>query len=392
MANLEELLSIAFLVPMDDDPSDASCKWGLPLMLCGTPGIGKSDRVRQAARSVGLETKVVLPATRQPEDFSGVPMPDGKGGITIECIMPAIRYIANQREGVLFIDEISCARPAVQSALLGFIQDRIVGDLELPGGVRVIGAGNRAEDAAGGWNLAPPLANRLAWFHVEPPTAREWGEWLISGPRKLRSLVAGEAMVRAAWPTVWAKTRGLGAAFMAANDALLYQFPDEGNPDRHEAWASHRMWTNALRAIATCHALGQSNLQFDFVKACVGEAGATEWAAWIVDRDLPDPKEMLTKGWQPNRDRVDVTIAALQSMATYLKGYPSGSERDGFAVKAWEILGAASNLGMADAIVVPSKVLLDAGYTASGGSAAVRAAATPVIKKAGDLGLRSTAR
>ena len=389
MQNLEEILSVAMLVPMDD-PSHPGCRWGLPIMLEGPPGIGKSGRVQQAAASVGLTTRVIYPATRQPEDFSGAPVPDGKGGITIECILPAIRKMADLGRGVLFVDEITCARPAVQGALLGMIYERTVGDLELPGGVRILAAGNRSEDAAGGWNLAPPMANRLAWVKVEHPTAREWAEWLLTGPKRFRSLQASEAVVKEAWPTVWSKVKGLGAAFMEANSELLYKMPEEGNSDRHHAWPSNRTWEFALRAVATCEALGENSLQFEFVKACVGEGAAVEWAAWVTDKDLPDPKDMLTKGWRPNMDRVDVTIASLRSMASYLQNYPAGAERDRFAVKAWEILDATAKLGMADAIAMPSKVLLDAGYTASAGTAEVRAAAMPVIKKAAELGLRAS--
>lgn len=393
MQNLEQLLSVALLVPMDGEPSNPTCRWGLPLMLEGSPGIGKSGRVQGAASAVGLETKTVYPATRQPEDFSGAPIPDGKGGISIECILPAVREMVRLERGVIFIDEVTCARPAVQGALLGFVYERVVGDTRLPGGVRILAAGNPASEAAGGWNLAPPMANRLAWLTVAHPDAREWANWLLRGPAKLTHIEDGEEQVIHGWATAWAKMQGLGAAFIQANPDALYRFPDEGSAERHRAWPSPRTWEFALRAVATCHALGKSDLQFEFVKACVGEGAATEWATWITDMDLPNPEDMLRHGWSPDRARVDVTIAALSSMVAYVKSHPAGDQRNTFAARAWDILNAAAEAGMADTIVVPSGILLSEGLTASGGpTEEVRAAARPVVAKAHKLGLRQAVR
>jgi len=393
MKTLEEILTVALLVPMNTDPSDPKCRWGLPLMLEGSPGIGKSGRVCAAASSVGLETRVVYPATRQPEDFSGAPIPDGKGGIAIECILPAVREMVALGRGVIFVDEITCARPAVQGALLGFIYERVVGDTQLPGGVRILAAGNPASEAAGGWNLAPPMANRLAWLQVDRPDARQWNRWLLQGASKLAPIAAGEEIVKAAWPVTWAKMQGLGAAFIQSNPDILYQFPEEGSQERHRAWPSPRTWEFALRAVATCHALGKSELQFDLVRACVGEGAATEWAAWVTDMDLPNPEDMLTKGWTPNASRVDVTIAALSSMVAFVKSYAEGKQRNTYAARAWGILNAASEAGMPDAIVVPSQILLNAGFLATRGEDPdIRNAARPVIAKAHQLGLKTVAR
>jgi hypothetical protein len=392
MKNLEQILSVALSVPMDD-PADPKCRWGLPLMLEGSPGIGKSGRVRGAATSVGLETSVVYPATRQPEDFSGAPIPDGKGGVAIECILPAVRQMVKLGRGVIFVDEITCARPAVQGALLGFIYERVCGDTVLPGQVRILAAGNPAGEAAGGWNLAPPMANRLAWLDVKKPDTREWAQWLLSGPARLASITDAEDLVKKGWARAWSKLQGLGAAFIQANPDIHYLLPEEGNPERHRAWPSPRTWEFALRAVATCHALGKSDLQFDFVKACVGEAAATEWAAWVTDRDLPDAEEMLTKGWTAHPSRIDVTIAALSSLAAFIKSYPAGPKRTAYAAKAWDILSATAQAGMADTIVIPSGILLTEGFTATGPTVdpVVKSAARPAVAKAHKLGLKALA-
>ena len=58
-------------------------------------------------------------------------------------------------------DEISTAPPAVQAALLRVVLERTVGDLRLPDAVSLVAAANTPEQAAGGWELSPPLANRF---------------------------------------------------------------------------------------------------------------------------------------------------------------------------------------------------------------------------------------
>lgn len=68
--NVEKLLSVAFLVPMSH-PSDPKARWGLPVMLWGEPGIGKSERVETAAMKVGLPVRTTYIPTCQPEDAAG---------------------------------------------------------------------------------------------------------------------------------------------------------------------------------------------------------------------------------------------------------------------------------------------------------------------------------
>jgi MoxR-like ATPase len=386
--NLEQILTIAMLVPMTgDDPSDPATQWGLPLLLEGSPGIGKSGRIKQVARAVGLDPKVVLASTRQPEDFSGAPFKNRNDEITIECILPAINQLVKKERGLLFLDEISCARPAVQGALLGVVYDRAVGDTMLPGGVRVMAAANPAEEAAGGWNLAPPLANRFAWLKVKTPEAREWAEWLMNGSPRLAPLEDGEDRLKNAWGRVWPKVRALGAQFVQSDPGILYALPAEDDPERHRAWPSPRTWEFALRAVAACQALGKPELQFDFVKACVGEGAATEFAGWLTDKDLPDPEDMLRNGWAPDTARLDVSIAALGALAAFIKSHPKGKQRDAYAVKAWQLLDAASKAGMADGIVVPSGVLINEGYAMSA-SDELKQVAQPVMAKVHALGMK----
>ena len=386
-ANLESVLSVAMLTPMDD-PRDPECRWGAPVLLEGPPGIGKSGMVNQAARSVKLPLEVVLLGTRQPEDMAGAPMPDGKGDIKIECILPAVRRLCLAKfGGVLFLDELSCARPATQGAGLGVVQERCVGDTKLPGKVRVFAAANPPEQSAGGWRLAAPMENRLVHFKVVCPTEDEWIAYMLRGKTtQLVNIEIGEQRVCDKWDESWAHVLGLGAGFMKrartkstpdskdgtkGEDARspLFRFPTTNDRNREHAWASPRMWEMGLRLVAACHAISDSSQNFkalgtDFIRACVGEALAVQWAEWVAYANLPDPMHMLHNGWKPERRRLDIAHAAYASAIAYALSIQDQKERRSHAIMAWKLLNTADGEGLADMALAPAKSLMEAGFGA----------------------------
>ena len=62
--------------------------------------------------------------------------------------------LAEAGRGLLFLDELSTAPPAVQAALLRVVLERVVGDLTLPDEVAVVAAANPPDQAADGWDLS----------------------------------------------------------------------------------------------------------------------------------------------------------------------------------------------------------------------------------------------
>jgi MoxR-like ATPase len=367
--SLETLISIALLVPMGD-PSDPKVRWGLPLLLWGSPGIGKSSRVYAASHAVGLMCEPVYPSTRQPEDFSGVPVPDGNGGVNLACTLGAANTLMQEGKGhgVLFTDEISCARPAVQAAFMSLVLDRRIGDTVLPGGIRILAAANPVEEAAGGWELEPPLANRFAHLDIPVPTSDEWTSWLLNGsglerPMKIED---GETRVRDGWPDAWAKVSGMMAGFMKALSSHLYSLPPVGHQDRGKAWPSPRSWEFAARAVATIYTLEtnkdkRDRLSLDLVAACVGKGAAVAWATWVSKADIPDPLDMLQDGWPIDTKRLDRTIAAYTAMASYVIQRKDKDERIRLGGRGWELLGELIKLGMADLVVHPARSFIKTG-------------------------------
>lgn len=361
--NLERVLSVALLVPLDD-PSNPNCRWGLPTLLWGKSGIGKSGRVVQSGAAAGLVTRVVYPATHQPEDASGIPILDGKKGLKVECALPAIRELNEIGRGTLFIDELSCARPAVQAAFLSIIYERTW----LKPGIRVLAAANPPEEAAGGWNLAPPMANRLAHFEVGVPTADEWVSWLFGSGAATETIDDGEKKIVEAWPTVLPKWKGLAAGFVKRTEGSLHALPKVGDKARSRAWPSPRMFEFALRASAACEALGHPGLVHDFMEGCLGEGTAREWATWIREADLPAPEDALRKGWVPDKRRLDICLAVCSAAINHALQCPDPKERKELALLSWKLLNRVDLAGFTDITVNPAKALIDAGFSYQAGA------------------------
>src|SRR5512141_2197051 len=114
-----------------------------PVFIWGPPGIGKSSIVKQFAEQVGLPCVSLLGSQLAPEDIIGVPQI--VGGTSRFC-PPSL--IAREEAYCLFLDELNACTHEVQKAFYSLIQDRRIGEYQLPPGSVVIGAGNRAQDSA----------------------------------------------------------------------------------------------------------------------------------------------------------------------------------------------------------------------------------------------------
>lgn len=142
-----------------------------PVFIWGPPGIGKSALVEEFARSVGMPCVSMLGSQLAPEDIIGVPQI--KDGVSRFC-PPA--QIARTEPFCLFLDELNACSQEVQKAFYSLINDRRVGEFELPEGSVVIGAGNRAQDAAIVKPISSALINRMAHVQLRA-NQTDWLKW-----------------------------------------------------------------------------------------------------------------------------------------------------------------------------------------------------------------------
>lgn len=142
-----------------------------PVFIWGPPGIGKSSLVELFAEEVGLACVSMLGSQLAPEDIIGVPqIVDGKSRFCPPTL------IAREEPFCLFLDELNACSQEVQKAFYSLINDRRIGEFELPEGSIVIGAGNRAEDAAIVKPLSSALINRMAHVSLRA-NHRTWLKW-----------------------------------------------------------------------------------------------------------------------------------------------------------------------------------------------------------------------
>ncbi len=303
----------------------------VPVLLWGPPGSGKSSAVRDLASAMGLACQTVIASIREPSDFAGLPVVERDG---VRFAPP--RWAVDLHEagsGLLFLDELSTAPPAVQAALLRVVLERTVGDLRLPDDVVVVAAANPPEEAADGWDLSAPLANRFC--HLD---------WPVDATAVATGLAAGFAPPRVPTfdPTrTGARTRARAdvAAFLAVRPTLVSAPP----VDRAEAgrgWPSPRTWEMAADLLTAARS---TEVSFDVVAAvltgAVGPGPGLELATWLRELDLPDPEAVLARPEQFELpERGDRAYAVLTSVAAAVAADPT-LER---WAAGWRVLGVAA--------------------------------------------------
>jgi MoxR-like ATPase len=308
----------------------------VPVLLWGAPGTGKTSAIRAMADAAGLPCETVIASIREPSDFAGLPVVvSSEVHLTqVDFAPPSwARRLAQAGHGILFFDEVSTAPPAVQAALLRVVLERTVGDLALPSGVAVVAAANPPEQAADGWDLSAPLANRFC--HLDwPVDARRMADgfssgWWTPAPAEL--------------PEQWERRLGVArswvAGFITVRPALAVNVPDEA-ARAGLAWPSPRSWDMVARLLAAAESVGTDELARSLlVRGSVGEGAGVEFLTWLVEADLPDPEAVLADPASFQLpERGDRAYAALSSIAAAVA---SDSTPERWAA-GWKVFGAAS--------------------------------------------------
>ncbi|MBF6338799.1 AAA family ATPase [Nocardia abscessus] len=323
----------------------------LPVLLWGEPGIGKTAALTQLAADLDLPLTTVIASVHEPSDFSGLPIvgdDPAENGVPMAPPDWAVRLVRAGR-GLLFLDELSTAPPAVQAALLRLVLERRIGNIQLPRGVRIVAAANPRSSAADGWELSPPLANRfvhLQWTHDHDVVVRGLGgTWPHAtlprlAPEKLREAVAF--------------ARRAVCVLLAARPALVHQLPS-AETRRGGPWPSPRSWEMTLWLIAFATAAGSSRDVLSLlVRGTVGDGPGFELLAGLDRMDLPDPEALLADpAGAVLPERGDLRQAVLDGVVAAVRKRPEKSRWDA----AWALLVKASETGAPDLIVVPATTL-----------------------------------
>lgn len=256
-----------------------------PVMLWGPPGVGKSEMVTQIATRHRVAVTDIRLSQMEPSDLRGIPF---RVGEHVEWAVPALLPNKERHgpQGILFLDEITSAPPAVSAAAYQLILDRRLGAYQVPEGWAIFAAGNRQGDRGVTYTMPAPLANRFSHFEVET-NLDDWVSWAYANDIDERVI-----------------------AFLRFRPELLFDFDPAHNP---VAFPSPRSWEFAHRGLQKFE--GHPELLQGTLQACVGPAAGVELHAFINSLDkMPDLDRIVAGEDVPVPKEIDLQYAVAAAL------------------------------------------------------------------------------
>jgi hypothetical protein len=363
-----------------------------PVCVLGGPGIGKSACARSIAdRQAGHLNREVIDLTEHPsfdgdinhavlfyaadlssflpEDLGGIPktLMDNVCGTEMMVAAYAIQrwlapFCVPGAVGVLCLDDLPAAAPAVQVAVRQLVLDRRIGQMRLADGVMLFVTGNRREDKSGARTLPAHYRNTNQLLEVDT-NVESWCDWY--GQQE------GHA------PVI--------AAFLRFRPSHHAKTPKDA--DKKGAFATPRSWA----LLGSVFEVAQSEgVLLEVASGLVGEGIATEFQAFLnVRSQLVDPVKVLMDPIKalPEPKRILNTPDKAYAMTTGLGEIAAEWRRGADAKKKKEapllFMRAVGHVTARDREYIATAV---ATYTANGGEIAslVQAARTnkqdPLVK------------
>jgi len=233
----------------------------IPTFLWGAPGIGKSSIIKQIAKDADIECIDLRLSLMDPTDLKGIPFYDKEAH---QALWAPPSFLPREGRGILFLDELNSAAPAVQASAYQLILDRKVGEYTLPEGWAIIAAGNREGDRGVVYRLPSPLANRFVHIEMEV-SAEDWRTWAVKmriDPRLI--------------------------AYIGFKNSALFGFDPLKNV---RSFATPRSWEAVHKTLQS--PLPQ-NLLLEAISGAVGEDAAVDFLGFCKIMDhLPDIDAIL---------------------------------------------------------------------------------------------------
>lgn len=253
------------------------------VLIEGSPGLGKTQIVRQIAHDLDIGFRTVHAPLMQPEDY-GMPVTSAARD-DVKFVVPSEKFPLEgsdcEEQGILLLDELPQADNAGQKILANLVQEREIHGHRIKDGWTIIATGNRAADRAGANRILSHLRNRMTTLEFEP-NLDDWCNWYLDQPE--------------------CKVEGL--AFLRFRPNLLSDF----NPQK-EINPTPRSWVEGVFA-----SLGvvPPEAEFECFKGDVGEGPASEFVAFLqIFRKLPDPDLVLMN---PEKHELPTETAVLYAL------------------------------------------------------------------------------
>lgn len=266
----------------------------IPTFLWGPPGIGKSSIVKQIAQEKGIEFIDLRLSLMDPTDLKGIPFYD-KESHTALWAPPA--FLPKGEKGILFLDELNSAPPAVQASAYQLILDREVGEYKLPDGWAIVAAGNRESDRGVVYKMPSPLANRFVHLEMNV-SVDDWREWAFGAKIDERII-----------------------AYIGYKNEALFTFDATLN---EKSFATPRSWefvNNILNSGMN------EKLLLESIGGAIGKERAVSFLAFSkVMHRLPDIDTILKTGEGDYPHEVDVLYALSAGLSSAVMSDPSSEK------------------------------------------------------------------
>lgn len=173
---------------------------------------------------------------------------------------------------ILFLDELASCHPQIQTAAFSLILDRRVGNYELPSNVRIVAAGNRADDGAHTFSMVAPLSNRLVHFELKADF-NSWKNWALRNDINIDIF-----------------------AFLANNQDKLFHY-DASNKSQtgymDRGFPTPRSWAMLSTALNAHPKWEDDENLFTIIQSYVGTSAASAFGAYMrIAHKLPDVEDV----------------------------------------------------------------------------------------------------
>jgi hypothetical protein len=319
----------------------------------GLPGIAKTETIKCFAQAAKRKCYILIGSLREPADIGGYPFPvdvaasekvmDAAGKHVGYIALLAPKWAADACDGdkwLIVFDEITTCPPAVQAAMLRVLAEKVVGDTPLPKDTWMCALSNPSGIAANGFELEPPMANRMVHFKWEI----DWDAWEDGISNSLQFPDPKFRLVPEGWEERIGPMGAMIAAFRKHKpDCFTPPTDSSGAVTLERAklagpWPSPRSWTLALTCLAAADAAGASKMvRSQLLHGAVGFAVASEFETWMENLDLPDPETELAaavkaldagkKVAAPKVDRPDKVIAFIAAISDRVVGNKNDTNR-----------------------------------------------------------------
>lgn len=268
-----------------------------PMMLWGPPGQGKSKFIRGSMQQLGYAVEIMRVNNMLPHQINGNQVGDLERRATVQLPPEWAIELNKHEKSLLFLDDLTCAAPTMQTAALGLMDERRVAGLTLK--AVPVAAANPGSLAAIRFDLDSATSNRA--IHVRTSSdGKAFREDAMNG-----FPLPPIPEVRAGWEALVTRKMDLVTTFLSSvqGERLVNQEPERITMET-VAWPSERTWEKFWRVLAVCDSLVPESLEgVDLVAVrkkllvgCVGRGALEAFNTYFLDPLEADVEVALRHG------------------------------------------------------------------------------------------------